>query len=212
MKRDKLKKLLLVFVGIILVFSVMRLIFNLSAQSGSQSGSLSNSLYLFLRRFDFLGQLLHYWDQLVIKVLYMLNLEELYPLLFSTYSNWNVIIRKWAHFGIYMSLGIASMGVFTYAFNFYKAFIITLYVGAFFAFTDEVHQLFVDGRSGQISDFGIDVLGLVTGITFCLGIYMMVCLIKRIKKIIHGYKQKSIQENNNDFEEDPFTLDEIEAF
>ena len=131
MKRDKLKKLLLVFVGIILVFSVMRLIFNLSAQSGSQSGSLSNSLYLFLRRFEFLGQLLHYWDQLVIKVLYMLNLEELYPLLFSTYSNWNVIIRKWAHFGIYMSLGIASMGVFTYAFNFYKAFIITLYVGAF---------------------------------------------------------------------------------
>ena len=212
MKRDKLKKLLLVFVGIILVFSVMRLIFNLSAQSGSQSGSLSNSLYLFLRRFDFLGQLLHYWDQLVIKVLYMLNLEELYPLLFSTYSNWNVIIRKWAHFGIYMSLGIASMGVFTYAFNFYKAFIITLYVGAFFAFTDEVHQLFVDGRSGQISDFGIDVLGLVTGITFCLGIYMMVCLIKRIKKLIHGYKQKSIQENNNDFEEEPFTLDEIEAF
>ena len=212
MKRDKLKKLLLVFVGIILVFSVMRLNFNLSAQSGSQSGSLSNSLYLFLRRFDFLGQLLHYWDQLVIKVLYMLNLEELYPLLFSTYSNWNVIIRKWAHFGIYMSLGIASMGVFTYAFNFYKAFIITLYVGAFFAFTDEVHQLFVDGRSGQISDFGIDVLGLVTGITFCLGIYMMVCLIKRIKKVIHGYKQKSIQENNNDFEEDPFTLDEIEAF
>ncbi|MCU7201159.1 VanZ family protein [Turicibacter sanguinis] len=212
MKRDKLKKLLLVFVGIILVFSVMRLIFNLSAQSGSQSGSLSNSLYLFLRRFEFLGQLLHYWDQLVIKVLYMLNLEELYPLLFSTYSNWNVIIRKWAHFGIYMSLGIASMGVFTYAFNFYKAFIITLYVGAFFAFTDEVHQLFVDGRSGQISDFGIDVLGLVTGITFCLGIYMMVCLIKRIKKVIHGYKQKSIQENNNDFEEDPFTLDEIEAF
>ncbi|MDB8551185.1 VanZ family protein [Turicibacter sanguinis] len=212
MKRDKLKKLLLVFVGIILVFSVMRLIFNLSAQSGSQSGSLSNSLYLFLRRFEFLGQLLHYWDQLVIKVLYMLNLEELYPLLFSTYSNWNVIIRKWAHFGIYMSLGIASMGVFTYAFNFYKAFIITLYVGAFFAFTDEVHQLFVDGRSGQISDFGIDVLGLVTGITFCLGIYMMVCLIKRIKKVIHGYKQKSIQENNNDFEEEPFTLDEIEAF
>ena len=212
MKRDKLKKLLLVFVGIILVFSVMRLIFNLSAQSGSQSGSLSNSLYLFLRRFEFSGQLLHYWDQLVIKVLYMLNLEELYPLLFSTYSNWNVIIRKWAHFGIYMSLGIASMGVFTYAFNFYKAFIITLYVGAFFAFTDEVHQLFVDGRSGQISDFGIDVLGLVTGITFCLGIYMMVCLIKRIKKVIHGYKQKSIQENNNDFEEDPFTLDEIEAF
>ena len=211
MKRDKLKKLLLVFVGIILVFSVMRLIFNLSAQSGSQSGSLSNSLYLFLRRFDFLGQLLHYWDQLVIKVLYMLNLEELYPLLFSTYSNWNVIIRKWAHFGIYMSLGIASMGVFTYAFNFYKAFIITLYVGAFFAFTDEVHQLFVDGRSGQISDFGIDVLGLVTGITFCLGIYMMVCFFKFIIILIHNYREKSLKNNNEFALEKHFTLDDFET-
>ena len=211
MKRDKLKKLLLVFVGIILVFSVMRLIFNLSAQSGSQSGSLSNSLYLFLRRFDFLGQLLHYWDQLVIKVLYMLNLEELYPLLFSTYSNWNVIIRKWAHFGIYMSLGIASMGVFTYAFNFYKAFIITLYVGAFFAFTDEVHQLFVDGRSGQISDFGIDVLGLVTGITFCLGIYMMVCFFRFIRILIHNYREKSLKNNNEFALEKHFTLDDFET-
>ena len=211
MKRDKLKKLLLVFVGIILVFSVMRLIFNLSAQSGSQSGSLSNSLYLFLRRFEFLGQLLHYWDQLVIKVLYMLNLEELYPLLFSTYSNWNVIIRKWAHFGIYMSLGIASMGVFTYAFNFYKAFIITLYVGAFFAFTDEVHQLFVDGRSGQISDFGIDVLGLVTGITFCLGIYMVVCFFKFIIILIHNYREKSLKNNNDLALEKHFTLDDFET-
>ena len=211
MKRDKLKKLLLVFVGIILVFSVMRLIFNLSAQSGSQSGSLSNSLYLFLRRFEFLGQLLHYWDQLVIKVLYMLNLEELYPLLFSTYSNWNIIIRKWAHFGIYMSLGIASMGVFTYAFNFYKAFIITLYVGAFFAFTDEVHQLFVDGRSGQISDFGIDVLGLVTGITFCLGIYMMVCFFRFIRILIHNYREKSLKNNNEFALEKHFTLDDFET-
>ena len=211
MKRDKLKKLLLVFVGIILVFSVMRLIFNLSAQSGSQSGSLSNSLYLFLRRFEFLGQLLQYWDQLVIKVLYMLNLEELYPLLFSTYSNWNVIIRKWAHFGIYMSLGIASMGVFTYAFNFYKAFIITLYVGAFFSFTDEVHQLFVDGRSGQISDFGIDVLGLVTGITFCLGIYMMVCFFRFIRILIHNYREKYLKNNNEFALEKHFTLDDFET-
>lgn len=213
MKKKRLQKLLLVLIGIILVYSLMKLIFNLSSQNGIESGSLSNSVYLFLSRFEFLGKVIEYWDRFVIKILYMLNLEELYPLLFSTYSNWNSIIRKWAHFGIYMTLGIASMSVFTYAFNFYKAFIITLYMGSFFAFTDEVHQLFVDGRSGQISDLGIDFLGLITGITLCLGIYMLACLVRFIKKIIYAYKQKSIQDDGDEFEEEkPFTLDDLETF
>ena len=209
MSKEKLKKLLLIFIGIIFIYSLLRLIFNLSAQSGTDSGSLSDSLYLVLSRFEFLNILLHYWDRLVIKILYKLNLEELYPLIFSAYSNWNFIIRKWAHFGIYMSLGILSMGVFTYAFNIYKAFVVTFYIGVFFAFTDEIHQLFVDGRSGQISDFGIDVLGLLSGITLCFGIYILVCLIKFIKKIINNYKHKKIQKETEI--DKPFSLDEFEV-
>ena len=204
MKREYLKKGLFIFIGLITIYCFMKLIYNLSAQNGSQSSSLSNNLYLFLRQFDFLNEILYKWDQFVIKVLNKLNLEELYPLIFSTYTNWNFIIRKWAHFGIYMGLGILSMGVFTYAFNFYKAFIITFYCGSLFAFTDEIHQLFVDGRNAQINDLGIDVLGLVTGMTLCLFIYIIVKLLLRISKL---FKKTKDTKEESIIETTPFTLE-----
>lgn len=204
MKREYLKKGLFIFIGLITIYCFMKLIYNLSAQNGSQSSSLSNNLYLFLRQFDFLNEILYKWDQFVIKVLNKLNLEELYPLIFSTYTNWNFIIRKWAHFGIYMGLGILSMGVFTYAFNFYKAFIITFYCGSLFAFTDEIHQLFVDGRNAQINDLGIDILGLVTGMTLCLFIYIIVKLLLRISKL---FKKTKDTKEESIIETTPFTLE-----
>jgi len=204
MKREYLKKGLFIFIGLITIYCFMKLIYNLSAQNGSESSSLSNNLYLFLRQFDFLNEILYKWDQFVIKVLNKLNLEELYPLIFSTYSNWNFIIRKWAHFGIYMGLGILSMGVFTYAFNFYKAFIITFYCGSLFAFTDEIHQLFVDGRNAQINDLGIDILGLVTGMTLCLFIYIIVKLILRISTL---FKKNKDTKEESIIETTPFTLE-----
>ena len=204
MKREYLKKSLFIFIGLITIYCFMKLIYNLSAQNGSESSSLSNNLYLFLRQFDFLNGIIYKWDQFVIKVLNKLNLEELYPLIFSTYSNWNFIIRKWAHFGIYMGLGILSMGVFTYAFNFYKAFIITFYCGSLFAFTDEIHQLFVDGRNAQINDLGIDILGLVTGMTLCLFIYIIVKLILRISTL---FKKNKDTKEESIIETTPFTLE-----
>ena len=37
-------------------------------------------------------------------------------------------------------------------------------IGILYAITDEIHQLFVPGRSGRILDIGIDSLGVITGI------------------------------------------------
>ncbi|MGL4374122.1 MAG: VanZ family protein, partial [Turicibacter sp.] len=141
--KHRIQKFLLIMIGLFSIYIIMKLIFSLSAQTGNTSGSLSSGLYEFLSQFEFLNKILYYWDKLVLKLLYFLNLEELYPYIFSTYSNWEMIIRKWAHFGIYMTMGILSMGVFTYAFNIFKAFTITFYIGTLFAFTDEIHQLFV---------------------------------------------------------------------
>lgn len=207
MKREYIKKGLLIFIRLITIYCFIKLIYILSEQNGRESLSLSNNLYSFLSQSKFLNDVLRVWDQFVIKVLHKLNLEELYPLIFSTYSNWSFIIRKWAHFSIYMGLGILSMGVFTYAFNFYKAFIITFYCGTLVAFTDEIHQLFVEGRTGQITDFGIDVIGLVSGMTLCLFIFILTKLILWIYKLFN--KPAIVQKDDNEpiVERTPFTLD-----
>lgn len=87
------------------------------------------------------------------------------------------IVRKTAHFLIYALLGVWTI-------NFAKTFekfkiskivIISFLFCMFYAITDEFHQTFVIGRSGEIRDVLIDSLGSFTG--------MMLVLF--INKIIH---------------------------
>ncbi|HAX71931.1 MAG TPA: hypothetical protein DCY20_00250 [Firmicutes bacterium] len=191
--QKKIQKIMTVMIGLFTLYCLMTLIYRLSAQNGQTSGSLSNSIYEFLKQFSFLNDMLYEWDQFVIKVLEKLNLEPLYPHLFSTYSNWQFIIRKWAHFSIYFCLGSAGLSVFTYIFNFYKGYLITLYMGVIYAFTDEIHQLFIEGRTGQITDFGIDVLGLFTALTLGLVIYIIVRIFVGLYQIIKWVYNKYSQ-------------------
>ena len=55
-------------------------------------------------------------------------------------------------------------------------------MGALYAITDEIHQLFVPGRSGMIKDVFIDSLGIITGVIICLIIIKIINII--IKKVI----------------------------
>ena len=73
-------------------------------------------------------------------------------------------LRKVAHASEYTLLGFLLMG----AFQGKKGR--ALLTGALYAVSDEVHQLFVPGRSGQIMDVMIDSSGVILGILiFCLG-------------------------------------------
>ena len=73
-------------------------------------------------------------------------------------------IRKLAHASEYTLLGVLLMG----AFNGKKGR--TLLTGVLYAASDEFHQLYVPGRSGQITDVMIDSTGVILGILiFCLG-------------------------------------------
>lgn len=50
-------------------------------------------------------------------------------------------------------------------------FLIVILICLLYAVTDEIHQLFVPGRSGKITDVIIDVIGACAGGSVFLGIY-----------------------------------------
>ena len=74
-------------------------------------------------------------------------------------------VRKMAHFTIYMILGIlVTLLVREYNVSFNKCLSISLLVCLLYSISDEVHQLFVIGRSGEILDVLIDTSGSFIGI------------------------------------------------
>ena len=93
-------------------------------------------------------------------------------------SNLVFIVRKAAHFTEYAILGLLFFLV-------YRAYFVKLTNAKFlffalcssflYACTDELHQLFVSGRSGQFTDVLIDTLGALFG---CL----LLLMIRRLRK------------------------------
>lgn len=81
-------------------------------------------------------------------------------------------VRKTAHVLEYALLGILIVQVFL-SFQKTKGIHMVIYfcMGVGYAVTDEMHQLFVPGRSGQIGDVMIDSTGVLLGVLFSYGIY-----------------------------------------
>lgn len=79
-------------------------------------------------------------------------------------SNINHIVRKLAHYFSYLILGLLTANAFyKNGVRNRKLLVYTMAVCILYAFGDEVHQLFVPGRSGQLKDVAIDSLGALTG-------------------------------------------------
>lgn len=98
-------------------------------------------------------------------------------------ASFQFVVRKAAHMTEF-----ASLGVFLCAFAFtfgvkFRHFLLSFLFGMFYAVTDEVHQLFVEGRSCQLSDVMVDTCGVIIGMT------VFGLLVKIILKI----RQKSIK-------------------
>ncbi len=76
-------------------------------------------------------------------------------------------IRKVAHATEYAILGFLLAGVCIADINGYKRwlqFLAPWLATVIYAATDEFHQLFVEGRSGQVTDVCIDALGGAVGV------------------------------------------------
>ncbi len=77
-------------------------------------------------------------------------------------------IRKLAHFTIYLILGILvylTAKVLNPSYN--RLFLSSLLICIIYACSDEFHQLFIIGRSGELKDVLIDSLGSLIGIYLC---------------------------------------------
>ena len=90
------------------------------------------------------------------------------------------IVRKSAHFIGYMILGILDSGLILYYGNINKKYLLAFLICVIYAISDEIHQLFVPGRSGQVRDVLIDSAGSLLGIILVMAFEKL--LIKFNKK------------------------------
>lgn len=125
-----------------LLLGTFFIIFGFSSQDAEKSGNLSSSVTKLI-----LGQ------------------EEREDIVERAES----VIRKIAHFCIYTLVGFLLMAlVSTYDLEENKRIRISLGIGILYATSDEIHQLFIPGRSGQITDIILDSMGVIIGILFLL--------------------------------------------
>ena len=76
----------------------------------------------------------------------------------------SLIIRKLAHFTEYFILGILTYNLIK---NYRKKYYIAIIICIIYAISDEIHQIFIPGRSCQITDILIDSIGAITAIYIC---------------------------------------------
>lgn len=126
-----------------LVVLWMALIFYFSHQPAAESNRLSTGII-----------------EKVIEVV-----ENIVPAIQPNPDNFNHIIRKAAHFSVYLVLGaLVSNGLITGGKSERNSIILALSICVLYAVSDEIHQLFIPGRSGELRDVIIDSAGGLVGI------------------------------------------------
>ncbi len=145
---EKKKRTILRIITGILTIGIMLLIFSFSAQNGEASSGTS-------------GKIVEWMIQKIFQPIFASNKNVIEWL----EENLSFIVRKLAHFSIYTALGMSATGFF---FTFDKLtkkrqVIFAIILGCLYATTDELHQLFTPGRSGQITDVLLDSVGVIIG-------------------------------------------------
>ena len=90
------------------------------------------------------------------------------------------VIRKIAHLFVFCILQIISFILLrTLGFSFFKSTVYSMLIVIGYACTDEFHQLFVSGRSGQLSDVFIDTIGGSIGLSIVLATTLTIQTVKK---------------------------------
>lgn len=170
-----LKKRLNTIIFIAIVVWVV-VIFYFSSQGPASSNIQSNKTLSAVQKFDDIFQLRE--NGLLGRG------EEFFRerVLGGRYSSGNAIIRKGAHFGIYMVLGGLST-IFGYVYS--KKYLMGIVVGVTLPVTvavlDEYNQQFV-GRKGLLEDVMLDGLGALAGMLIIIFAIVAINSISALKK------------------------------
>ncbi|MFC4736864.1 VanZ family protein [Bacillus daqingensis] len=119
-----------------LVLAWMGLIFYFSHQPGDRSGEMSSGV--------------------------LQALTALLP--FEPNETFHFLLRKGAHFTVYAVLGILLLRALKLHVSGKKAVAWALLISCLYAVSDEYHQTFIPGRSGEVGDVLIDTAGAGVGI------------------------------------------------
>lgn len=162
----KKKEICLRVLFVSLTLLVMLSIFLFSNDPASSSSKMSGHFSGFVQRVFF-----PHWP----------NLE---PELFQQKTaGLSFLIRKCAHFLMFMLLGSsASLAFFSFRFRPHFSALSAFVFSALYAVTDEVHQTFVPGRSGEVFDFFVDSAGAFFGAFLAMGVLAMILLERERKK------------------------------
>ena len=150
---------------ILLLFGTFFLIFDFSGQEAEESAGLSKKVS---------ETIVNIFDKNASKEEKIQKINDM-----------DHIVRKLAHFSIYAVVGFLLMSLMlTYKISIEKRFIISFVLGCIYACSDEIHQLFVAGRSGEIRDVIIDTSGVFIGICICYSLWKLLRQFIDFKKLV----------------------------
>ena len=148
-----------IILGVLLIIW-MGVIFYMSSDNGDESGEESSRVVSFI---------VSIYDKIVGSNEETINYHKSDEFMDQA----NFIFRKICHFSEYLILSVISF-LFIESFNKFKLLWCLLYSFIFsviYAITDEIHQTFIDGRAGQITDVLIDSSGVLIGLLIIYLVY-----------------------------------------
>ena len=83
------------------------------------------------------------------------------------------VVRKTAHFTLYFILGVLTYLTLK-SYSIKKIVIFSILLCFIYSCSDEIHQMFLDGRTAKILDIFIDTIGSIVGISLCI----IICKLK----------------------------------
>lgn len=156
------------YILLLLVIAWAGVIFSFSAQNADKSSETS-------------GRIVTKVVRVIVPDYESLTLERQESLLQTI----TLVVRKGAHFSEYLVFGMLLWQLIgTYTDRRKRQAFAAWMIGTVYAGSDELHQMFSDGRAARIGDVCIDSAGVVCGIFICMAATCLLAAYRRKRGMI----------------------------